>query len=252
LRVLNQAFDHPMEFEERAADPLAGGLMHGYQCGMMWGAALAAGAQAYRLFGASPQAETKAIIASQKIVESFRDQNGHINCRDITKIDLSSPSTRTIVRFLIKSLPIGSCFGMAARYAKAAFRDINAILSEKDFETPAAPVSCSVVLAQMRGASELHVIMAAGFAGGIGLSGSACGALGAAIWLIGMDILKDGGKLGLNVPRANEAIERFTKCTDNEFKCSKIVGRKFESIGDHARDLRDGGCSKIIEALAAT
>ena len=30
--------------------PLAGGFMgYGYQCGMLWGAALAAGAQAYRL-----------------------------------------------------------------------------------------------------------------------------------------------------------------------------------------------------------
>ena len=32
--------------------PLAGGFMgYGYQCGMLWGAVLAAGAQAYRIFG---------------------------------------------------------------------------------------------------------------------------------------------------------------------------------------------------------
>jgi len=38
--------------EERAAMPFAGGIMqHGYQCGMIWGATLAAGAQAYRLVG---------------------------------------------------------------------------------------------------------------------------------------------------------------------------------------------------------
>ena len=48
-----------MPLEEHAAAPLAGGIMqHGYQCGMIWGAALAAGAQAYRLYGAGAQAET--------------------------------------------------------------------------------------------------------------------------------------------------------------------------------------------------
>ncbi len=37
--------------------PLAGGIVgNGYQCGMIWGAALAAGAQAYRLLGTGPVA----------------------------------------------------------------------------------------------------------------------------------------------------------------------------------------------------
>ena len=71
--------------------PLAGGIMqHGYQCGMIWGATLAAGAQAYRLFGPGPQAETAAIIAAQRLVESFRTRNKHINCLEITEIDKSS------------------------------------------------------------------------------------------------------------------------------------------------------------------
>jgi hypothetical protein len=39
-------------------------MQHGYQCGMIWGATLAAGAQAYRLLGPGPQAETAAIIAA--------------------------------------------------------------------------------------------------------------------------------------------------------------------------------------------
>jgi hypothetical protein len=241
-----------MELEERAADPLAGGLMRGYQCGMVWGAALAAGAQAYRLFGAGPQAEARAVIAAQRIVESFRAQNSHIGCREITGIDMtSSPSVRIVVRFLIKSGATGSCFGMAARCAKAAFGEINAALSEKRIEAPSAPVSCSAMLAEKMGASDIHTVMAAGFAGGIGFSGSACGALGVAIWITGMNILKDGGTLGLQVPGVLETIERFTECTDSEFECSKIVGRKFESVADHARYVRDGGCSKIIEVLAA-
>ena len=85
MSVLDNADGHPLELEEHATMPLAGGIAnHGYQCGMLWGAALAAGAQAYRLFGAGPKGEARAIIASQKIVEAFRVQYKHINCLDIT------------------------------------------------------------------------------------------------------------------------------------------------------------------------
>lgn len=60
LHVINLAFDHPMTEEEHASSPLAGGiLLHGYQCGMLWGATLAAGAQAYHAHGAGPRAESR-------------------------------------------------------------------------------------------------------------------------------------------------------------------------------------------------
>lgn len=232
--------------------PLASGIMqHGYQCGMIWGAALAGGAQAYRLFGAGPQAETRAIVAAQGVVESFRALKNTIDCFDITEIDLKSSTMQMIVRFLIKGGVIG-CFSMAARYAQAAFSEIDAALSERDVERPPGPVSCSAALAQKMGASDMHRVMAAGLAGGIGLSGGACGALGAAIWIIAMNNLKqDAGKIAYKDPRALDLIDRFIKCTDYKFECSEIAGRKFESTGDHASYLRDGGCSRIIEVLAS-
>jgi hypothetical protein len=240
-----------MEIEEQAADPLAGGMMHGYQCGMIWGAALAAGAQAYRTFGTGPQAEARAILAAQSIVESFRAQNNNINCLEITEMDMSSPTARMIVRFLIKSGVTGSCFGMAARYAPAAFGEINGAFSEDPMEALPAPVSCSAMVAQKMGASDMHTVMAAGFAGGIGLSGGACGALGAAIWITAMNSLEEGvDKIGFEAPGASDVIEGFIKCTNYEFECSKIVGRKFENIDDHAGYVRAGGCSEIIEVLA--
>ena len=102
------------------------------------------------------------------------------------------------------------------------------------------------------GASDLHTVMAAGLAGGIGLSGGACGALGAAIWLIEMNRVKEGtGKVEFNSPEATEAIDRFLQSSDGEFECAKIAGRKFEGINDHAAYFRAGGCTRIIEALAA-
>ncbi len=240
-----------MEFEEHAADPLAGGLMlRGYQCGMIWGATLAAGAQAYRRFGTGPQAQAKAIGAARRIVEAFRAQNRYVNCREITEVDVSSPTRQMIARSFMKGKFIG-CLRMAARYPPVAFGEIDTALSEEHIEALPASVSCAAMVAQKMGASDMQTVMAAGFAGGIGLSGGACGALGAAIWIIGMNSLKEGaGRIGFKTPEALDAIERFIKCTGHEFECSEIVGRKFESVGDHARYLRDGGCSAIIEVLA--
>ncbi|MFC1854099.1 hypothetical protein ACFL27_28280 [candidate division CSSED10-310 bacterium] len=48
------------------------------------------------------------------------------------------------------------------------------------------------------------------------------------------------------------SLREVFKGTDYTFKCSEIVGRKFENISDHAGYLRDGGCSEIIKVLATT
>ncbi|KAA3654298.1 MAG: hypothetical protein DWQ10_17925 [Calditrichaeota bacterium] len=252
MRVLNNAFDNPLEPEENASMHFAGGIMqYGYQCGMIWGAALAAGAQAYQLYGAGSQAETSAVNASQKVVESFRTCNTHINCSEITELDKSSSNRDLIVYFLIKGGSIG-CLRRSAQYAPLALNEIKSAFSEKSMDATSSPVSCAAMLAKKMGLSDMHTVMVSGFAGGIGLCGGACGALGAAIWIISMNnSKKENGKIDFNNPKAIEIIERFLESADYEFECSDIVGRKFENIEDHATYLREGGCSKIIEVLAA-
>jgi hypothetical protein len=251
MGVVDDSFDQPLKLEEHASMPLAGGIMmQGYQCGMLWGAALAAGAQAYRLWGSGPQAETGAVIASQKALEAFRAHTGEINCAEIIELNWKTPSKGRVLKFFLRGGPIG-CFRLAANYAPIAFDEIDTALSDKPIEPLTPPVSCAAVLAQKMGASELHTVMAAGLAGGIGLSGGACGALGAAIWLIGvMSSAAGDGKISFNDPTASAAIEKFLESSDYEFECAKIVGRKFENAADHAAYVRDGGCAKIIEALA--
>ena len=230
--------------------PFAGGIMqHGYQCGMVWGSVLAAGAQAHRLHGPGPKAETAGIVAAQRLVESFREQNRHINCLEITDTDLRD-SLQALKYFVFKGGPI-VCFRMAARTAPEALSTIQTALSEEPVEPPAPPVSCAALLARKMGASDLHQVMAAGLAGGIGLCGGACGALGAAIWIVGMRVNEEGdGKLDYKDPRALALMESFLKSTDYRMECSEIVGRKFENVEDHAEYLREGGCAEIIEALA--
>ena len=154
-----------------------------------------------------------------------------------------------MVKFLAKGGPIG-CFRLAADYAQIAFDTINNALGEKHTNMPAQPVSCTALLAQKIGVSEMHAVMAAGLAGGIGLSGGACGVLGAAIWFRGINTLQNGGKLSFDLNASSEELERFLASADYEFECASIVGRKFEDVADHTAYVREGGCAKIIEALA--
>lgn len=99
---------------------------------------------------------------------------------------------------------------------------------------------------------EERAVMAAGLAGGIGLGGGACGALGAAIWLEGIATLETGAsKLDWKSPRILGILTRFQQATEYEFECATIVGRRFDGLADHAAHLAGGGCAELLAALAA-
>jgi hypothetical protein len=255
MSVVDGSMGAPMSLEERASMPLAGGLLqNGYQCGLLWGAALTAGAQAYRRSGSSPQAESQAILTTQRLVEAFLTRKKSINCRQITGIEWKQPSQRRLqwqlFMYFIKGGAAG-CFRLAARYAQLAFDEVNAAYPEKHIELPDHPVSCAAMLARKMGASDLHAVMAAGLAGGIGVSGGACGALGTAVWIIAMKSGLQSYQDFVNTPpQIQKVLDAFIKSSGSEFECSKIVGRKFENVADHAAYLRAGGCSEILGSLA--
>ena len=253
MSVLDHALDHPAEIEEHATVPLAGGIAnYGYQCGMLWGAILAAGAQAYRLYGPGPQAEAEAIMAAQRIVESFRAHaKNEINCLEITDMNFKGKiQPLKLLKFFIKGGPVG-CVNMSVKYSREAFGEINSALSETHTQALSAPVSCAAMLAQKMGASEKHTVMVAGLAGGIGFSGGGCGALGAAIWINAMKDIEEGDSIKVHILKASDIIDKFIRSANFELECYKIVGRNFEDITDHANYLRKGGCAEIIEALVA-
>jgi len=251
MSVVNASYDQPLTLEEHATMPLAGGLLTmGFQCGQVWGAALAAGARAYRLYGPGPQAETTAIIAAQRLARSFSDSYRSVNCQDVTQLNWKNAKAMQVLGYFLRGGAV-RCFSMTAGYSRAARSAIDAVLSDDHQANPEPPVSCATLLARKMGASEMHATMAAGLAGGIGLSGGACGALGATIWLIAMKETSAGGKLDWNSLTFMEAVDRLLQNSAGEFECAAIVGRKFEDVHDHAAYLRAGGCAQIIEALAA-
>ena len=253
MSALDRAVNTPFTLEEHASLHLAGGISNrGYQCGIVWGAALFAGAQAYRLYGTAPVAETEAIMASQGVVELFRGlTKNRVDCHDITGLDLTGKIqlTRQSMKFVVKGGPV-YCARLIVNLSRAVYNRTQTPCSEKSIEASPGPVSCSALLAQKAGASDIHAVMAAGFAGGIGLSGGGCGALAAAIWITAMNHHREEAVNKMNYPVINDLNDKFMKNTDSRLTCSEIVGRKFKGIADHTAYLRDGGCSEIIDLLA--
>jgi Putative redox-active protein (C_GCAxxG_C_C) len=253
LAVLNRAYGHPMEREEHASMVLAGGIAtHGYQCGMLWGASLAAGAQAYRTFGPTPQAEAAAVFAARRLAETLVQREGSFNCLEITETDWNNKWD--MAKFFLKGGTV-SCMRRVVSYSKVAHDVIDTALNDfvrRQEPVPAGPVSCAAELARRQGATEIQVVMAAGLAAGIGLSGGGCGALGAALWLAQMDNEEKPTGMSMTTPMIERMLETFLKASGHEFECAEIVGKRFEDPAAHTNHLASGGCAAILDALAGT
>jgi hypothetical protein len=251
--IINREFENKQESEEKASDILAGGIHKGYQCGLLWGSSLAIGTEAYKRFG--NKATYAAITASRDLVDSFRKRAKAMDCRDISKTNWENRVE--LILYMIKALAHGficnPCFNLIAKWSPEAVATINTALEKKPDQNRLHKSCASEVIKRM-GASNEESIMVAGFAGGIGLSGNVCGALGAAIWytILEWQHHHPGKSLSmLNNPYASEKIRALYKQTDSEMLCSMITGKTFKNPDEHTEYIENGGCSKIIEALSA-
>ncbi len=247
--ILNREFGYPLEAEERASDPLAGGInQQGYQCGMLWGAALATGAEAFRRSENHDQAIGMAITAAQYLLASFVNRTRSADCADITSCDFSSKLS--MAKYMLTGRFL-SCFDLAQKWAPEAVRAATEGLSHQQ-ATSQPPISCASEIAKKMGASDEQVVMVAGFAGGLGLSGNACGALSAAIWMNVLAALRENNsrKPAYPDPIAARILESFYRATDYEILCHKISGRCFKTIDEHTEYIKNGGCDKLMSVLA--
>ncbi len=247
--ILNREFGNQKGNEERASDPLAGGLaQEGYQCGMLWGAALAVGTESFNRHKEHGQAITQAITATQHILESFVNRAKSADCSVITNCDFSGKMG--LVKYLITGKPI-TCFNLAAKWAPEAIESANAGLSKQLSDIPQLPISCASEVVKKMGGSNEEMVMVAGFAGGFGLSGNACGALAAAIWMNTLArVRKQNYKYSLSDPDLDRIMEIFHEETGYKMECSKICGKRFSTINEHSEFIKEGGCGKLINALA--
>ncbi|MBN1338606.1 MAG: C_GCAxxG_C_C family protein [Bacteroidales bacterium] len=247
--IINREFGHLKEAEERALDPLSGGIIQqGYQCGMLWGAALAAGAESCRRTGNADKATALAIITSRHILKSFVGRTKSPDCYDITQCDWTKKSS--IARHFISGKVI-SCYKLLGRWAPEAIVAAYEGLAHAQNGLPEKCLSCASEVVRKMGGDEEEMAMVAGFAGGVGLSGNACGALAAAIWMKTLALCRQQpGKSFFTHPGAKETLEVFYKASDYEILCSKITGIQFDSPESHTDYIAGGGCSKLIGVLA--
>lgn len=251
FHILNREFGFPLDQEEQAADPLAGGIMQqGYQCGMLWGASLAVGAEAYRRSENFDQAVALSIRATQYVMKSFLNRTKTVDCSDITKTNFSSKLSMAKYLFSGKFY---SCFQLAEKWAPEAIDSALEGLSVDKSELPKQQMSCATEVARKMGASDEEMIMVAGFAGGLGLSGNGCGALSATIWMNTLQrIRKQNIKISYTDPIGEKIINAFYAETDYKMLCSEITGEHFNTSQDHTIFMKNGGCKKLIKILAET
>lgn len=247
--ILNREFGRPMDKEVRAAEPLAGGILQqGYQCGMLWGSSLAVGAESYHRSDNLDQAVATAITATQHLMESFVNRTKHVNCFDITCCDWTKKIE--MAKFLITGKFL-YCFRLIENWAPEAIESAYKGLTHAQADSSNQSKSCAYGVVKKMKASDQEAVMVAGFAGGIGLSGNACGALGAAIWLKSLQWSRvNPGKLTYKNPAVNKIFEEFQKATDYKFLCCEISGQEFKSMDDHTEYINNGGCNKLMEVLA--
>jgi len=254
--LLNREFGNPNEEIERAIDPLAGGIANqGHQCGMLWGAAMAVGEEAFRRNPDRDKAIAVAVTATQHIVESFVNRTNTVNCKEIIGYDLSK--VFDLVKYMLKTMAKGmnnsTCFNLAADWAPEAIQAGKEGLAAEQIHLNHQPVSCASEVVKKMGATDEEMVMIAGFAGGLGLSGNACGALSAAIWLKTLRWCQaHPGKTPpmFNNPIAKKALKAFREQTASEMLCHKIAGKHFSNIDDHSEYIHSGGCAKLMEMLA--
>ncbi len=252
--ILNREFGNNLEDEERAADPLAGGIMRkGHQCGMLWGATLAIGAEAYRRNNDLEKASAMAISATQTMMDSFEKRTKSVNCKVITGCSMDNffGMAKFMVKVTLQGMNNSTCFNLAEDWYEDAIESAKVGLNKDQSNIPENNINCASDVVRRLGGTEEEKAMVAGFAGGMALSGNGCGALGATIWKKSLEWVKENpGKSAFNNKASKSLLKPFLKETKGELVCSQICGRTFGTLQDHSEFLKNGGCSKLIETLA--
>jgi hypothetical protein len=219
---------------------------------MLWGSALAAGAEAFRTYGDRAEAVAAAVAAAGLIADSFARRTGSVNCRDVSKCDFTSKLD--LIKFMLKfMLNIDrSCFDLSEAWTPEAIQAAREGLSHP-LPYAGTPLSCASEVARKMGASDEEAVMVSGFAGGLGLSGNGCGALAAAVWMKSLAWCREhpgSNPPFFRNPIGSGTLRAFFAATGSEMLCCTITGRRFATLDDHTEFIRNKGCSELIDALA--
>lgn len=250
FHILNREFGHIKENEEIATDLLAGGIKQlGYQCGMIWGASMAIGAEAYRRYGYTNEAILKTNQITQDLMDSFVEITGSIECEEITETDFTSKWG--LAKYLLTGKAF-DCFRMSDKWGPVAVKIAQENFDKEFHESDEDINSCTIELMNQLNCSDEEKLMVSAFAGGLGLKGSGCGALAAAIWKFSLEkYIETNKRPSMPDPVTDKLLESFYEASDYKMECTEICGRKFQNLKEHTDYINGGGCSHIIKKLSA-
>jgi hypothetical protein len=154
---------------------------------------------------------------------------------------------------LKKGMKNSPCFILAENWAPEAIEFAKIGLNKTPIELTDKPTSCASEVLKKMGATKDEVLMVAEFAGGLGLSGQACGALAATIWFTTLQwCYENPGKSPsfFRNKAAKQLIKNFKETTNTEMECRKICQQTFATVNEHSAYINGGGCNMIIDLLA--
>lgn len=184
------------------------------------------------------------------MMDSFISRTNYHNCYDIVQCNWKKKGS--ILKYFISG-KVAYCFRLAEKWAPEAIQSAIDGLELHKENLPGKCLSCTCEVARKMGANEEQVLMVAGFAGGIGLSGNGCGALATAIWLNTMTWYREhSDKVMFTNPYVEHTMKVFLKETRDLISCREITARTFETTDEHTEFIARGGCKELINVLAET
>ena len=122
-------------------------------------------------------------LSPRRVFNTASKRARSLNCREIIGFDLSKNTG--MLKYMLKYIFLfdRKCVNLANRWIPEAIQSVVINIYSKNYESGKNVANCASEMAKQMGASDEEIVMASGFAGGFGLTGNACGALSAAVWL---------------------------------------------------------------------
>lgn len=252
---------------EQALHAFSGGFMHlGHACGLLTGAALAAGFLSRTRFDDDDTRSAAALFAAIQIAKAHRELTGSVNCQEITNVSLTKLSGR--LRYLQQGKG-HLCGRLHIKWAFQANELIKKSLTKfSKLKQVKGCTNCAVEtlrkMVSSIGMKAEDSVLVAGLAGGVGLLGNVCGALAVGVFALSATkyLRQNGRKRDSQVRSAlqelagtsyrgsatrlrHEFVDRF-----GSELCNKIIRHHFQDITDHSTFIDQGGCQETIDFIA--
>ncbi len=265
LILLNMASGIEHADAEQAIDPLNGGVLLELDggCGILWGAVMAAGIRSAKKFEKEEDACSAALHTSIELMREYASTGSSIDCNAILDMDRWN-----FLSYMAEG-KMGVCLNIADKWLHRFDETINRSIAGFKPKQAGKCVNCSVTtFNSVANAIGLDLSGEApwvtGFAGGIGLQGSTCAAISAAVFAMNLQYFRSRDKPPHSGPRSMmQAVGigvgwmKSSKNLVSAFKekfhaksCRDVTGKTFKDLDDFTNYLEAGNCDNIISEVS--